>query len=228
MLAARTETCFMSGKRFSIAQLMIVVALAAVDLAVARATPWEIVTFPTVWVAMGILNFLVVWKMILRRTFRAFHYTFLIILPVAFVVMANNVAMEVFHPLGTLVRWYQQLSGKNTNSISLIGFVRIGEGWMAAFLSVALAYAVGWVATWLERHRAWDIAAFWRGVLIGLLVAALATTLDDVTWGWLPVERFSIRWIGRLIVLGASLIFGAWLGLSRLKSSRSDLAGQIG
>jgi hypothetical protein len=127
-----------------------------------------------------------------------------------------------------LVRWYQQVSGENTNSIALIGFVYIGDMWMAAFLSVALACAVGWVASWLERHRAWDIAAFWRGVLVGLLVAVLATTLDDAAWGWLPAEKFSIRWIGRMIVLGACLILGAWLGLSRLKSSRSDLAGQKG
>jgi hypothetical protein len=37
----------MSAKRASIGQVMMVVALAAVNLAVVRAAPLEIVTFPT-------------------------------------------------------------------------------------------------------------------------------------------------------------------------------------
>ncbi len=53
------------------------------------ATPWGVFTVATVWIAMGILNFLVVWKLMLRWTFRAFQYTFLFVLIVAFPVMAN-------------------------------------------------------------------------------------------------------------------------------------------
>jgi hypothetical protein len=45
----------MPSKRVSIAQVMMIVALAAGNLAIARATPWEIVSVPTIWVALGIL-----------------------------------------------------------------------------------------------------------------------------------------------------------------------------
>ena len=63
-----------------------------------------------IWVVMGILDFLIVWKLILRRSLQAFHYTFLIVLFVSFFVLATLVATERLHPLGLLVRWYQHLS----------------------------------------------------------------------------------------------------------------------
>ncbi len=217
----------MSGRRVSIAQGMIVIALAAVNLAIARATPWEIVSSPGLWAVMGILDFLIVWKLIARRPFRAFHYTFLFVFVVAFLVMIHLVAIERLTPLGLLVRWYQQLSGEKTNRILPLGFVPNGEDWMAGFLSFVLACAVGWVAAWLERNRRWDIAAFWRGALIGLLVAALAFTFYDAAWGGLPLETYSIRWTGWLVLLATGLIVGGRMGLSRLKSSRSDPESRI-
>jgi hypothetical protein len=218
---------FMSTKRASIAQVMMIVALAAVNLAIAHATPWEIVTYPSLWVVMGLLDFLVVWKLILRRSFRAFHYTFQIVFVIAFFVMANLVATERLSPLGLLVRWYQHLSAEKTNSISLLGFVRIGEFWAVGFISFALAWAVGWVAAWLERRRDWDIAAFWRGALIGFLIAGLLATIDDMASGGLPLETYSIRWTGRMVLLGAGMILGGWMGLSWLKSSRTEPEGPI-
>jgi hypothetical protein len=199
---------------------MMVVALAAVNLAIARASPWEIVVFPSLWVMMGILDFVIVWKLIARRTFRAFQYTFMIVFVVAFFVMANLVAIERLHPLGLPIRWYQQLSGVKIDRIGLLGFIEIGEFWTVGFISFALAWAVGWVAAWLERRRQWDIAAFWRGALIGLLTAGLVATIDDATRGWQPLETYSTRWAGRMVLLGAGLILGGRMGLSRLKSNK--------
>ena len=103
--------------RATIGQVMTLVALAALNLAVARAAPWDIVVFPTLWVLLGTIDFVVFWKLILRRSLQAFHYTCLIVFVTAFIVMANLVATERFHPLSPLVRWYQQLPGEGTNRI---------------------------------------------------------------------------------------------------------------
>jgi Putative restriction endonuclease len=183
IVAARKKTCAMSAKRSSIAQVKMVVALAAVNLAVVRAAPMEVVTYPTLWVLLGSFDFLIFWKLTLNRSLRAFHYTFLIVFVIAFVVMANFVATERLRPLGILVRWYQQLMGEKTNSISL-GFIRIGEFWMDCFLTFTLACAIGLVATWLERRRDWDIAAFFRGALVGFGIANLLALIDGAALGW--------------------------------------------
>jgi hypothetical protein len=214
-----------SAKRVSIiSRAMMVVALAAVNLAVIRAVPdlihaapSELVIYPHLWVLLGCIDFLIIWKLILTRSLRAFHYTFLIVFVIAFFVIAFFVATERIHPLGYLVRWYQYLAGENTTSISL-GFLRIGELWMACFLSFTLACAIGLAATWLERRRGWDIAAFFRGALIGLGIFILLAVIHDAAWPGPPPS--AVRMIVRLIVLGVCLTLGGLMGLSRLKSKR--------
>ena len=205
----------MSAKRFSIGQVMMVVALAAVNLAVTRAA-LGVDFYPQVLVVyLGSIDFLIIWKLILNRSLRALHYTFLIVFFVAFVVMANLVATERLHPLGLLVRLYQHLTGENTNSISL-GFLAIGELWMACFLSFSLACATGLVAAWLERRRGWDIAAFYRGALVGCVIGSLPSIFAQAAWrGAEPV------FVGRIgaVAWWACMLLGGLLGLSRLKSS---------
>jgi hypothetical protein len=211
-----------SSRRASIAQVMIVVAIVAVNLGLLRVTPMEIVTFPTVWVLLGTIDFVVIWKIVLTRALRAFHYTFLIVFVIAYLVLAYFVSMERLHPLGLLVRWYQQLAGEKTNLISL-GWLRRAESeiWMACFLSLLLACATGSVAAWLESRRGWDIAAFFRGALVGLGIAMLLAMIDDAVWG--SVAKSPARWIGRWVLLGACLVLGGSIGLSRMKSTRTDL-----
>jgi hypothetical protein len=201
--------------RVTVGQMMIVIALAALNLAVACAAPWEVVVYPSLWVFLGTVDFVVLWKVILGRSLQAFHYTCLIVV-VAFFVMANFVATERFHPLGPLVRWYEQLSGEGTNSISISsGYLGIADFWMACFLSLTLGSGIGWVAAWLERRRGWDIAAFLRGALIGLGIASLSSIVAHAAWG--GAEPQPVLWIER-VVLAVCLILGGLLGLTRLKS----------
>src|SRR5262245_54506843 len=123
----------MSAKRVSIRQVMMVIALAAMSLAVTRAALGVDTSPQGLVVLLGSIDFLVIWKLILNRSLRAFHYTFLIVFVVSFFVMANEVAMERFHPLGVLVRCYQHVTGEKTPGISL-GFLKSGERgeiWMA-------------------------------------------------------------------------------------------------
>ena len=226
----RTETSLLAGlnlancekgatvstRRASIAQVMFVVALAAANLALIRELPVGVSAYPTVWMISGVINFLVVWRLILNRGLRAFHYTFTIVFVIVSIVAINLVASERVHPLGFLVRWYQELSGGNTISIAQ-GHLWIGEFWVACFLSFTLALAVGLLAGRLERGRGWDIAAFWRGVLAGFGVAALVLELADATV-WHRAEPSSAQLITRLAILGACVVAGGVTGLRWLRS----------
>jgi hypothetical protein len=207
-----------SAKRTSIGQVMMTIALVAVNLAILRATPMEIVTFPSAWVMLGTIDFVVLWKLILKRSFRAFHYTFMIVFVIAYFVTAVLVTTERLHPLGLLVRVYQQIAGEHANVISP-GYTWEGEVWFVGFLSFSLAWALGLGAAWLERRRNWDIAAFFRGALVGFGTAALLLTLADVaaSGGIVSPARLSVR----LVLMGVCMTVGGRMGLSRMKSNMS-------
>jgi hypothetical protein len=217
ILTVLKETCAMSAKRFSIRQVMMVVALAAVNLAVTRAALGVDIYPQVLVVLLGSIDFLVIWELILSRSLRAFDYTFLIVFLVSFIVMAHEVTMERFLPLGVLARWYQQVTGEETTSISLslLSNGERGALWMACLLSFTLGCAIGSVAAWLEKRRGWDIAAFLRGALIGLAIAGLLQTVAHAARG--VAEPLSVLWIER-VVLMVGLVLGGFLGLSRLKS----------
>ena len=53
----------------------------------------EITTYPTVWVFIACADFVIFWKLILKRSLCAFAYTFLIFFVVGFIVMANLLAI---------------------------------------------------------------------------------------------------------------------------------------
>jgi hypothetical protein len=218
------ETCAMSAKRVSIRQVMMVVALAAVNLALTRAALSADFYPQLLVVLLGSIDFLITWKLILNRSLRAFHYTFVVVFVITFFVMAHEVSMERFHPLGVLVRSYQHATGEKTTSIAF-AFLEPGELWMACVLSFALGCAIGWVAAWLEGRRGWDIAAFLRGALLGLGISGLLSIVAHAAWG--GAEPLFVRWLetaGSWICL----ILGGLLGLSRLKSRRPGGEGRNG
>jgi hypothetical protein len=75
---------------------------------------------------------------------------------------------------------------------------------------------MGLAAAWLEANRGWDIAAVWRGALVGFSVATSLLTLIDVADGRGPDGPVGIPL--RLVVLGIGVLLGGKIGLSRLKS----------
>ncbi len=213
----------MSGSKFSIRQVMVLIALAAVSLGVVRAVPLEFLASPTIWILVGALDFVIAWRLILQRPFDSLHYTALVVVIIAFYILASLVWSGSIRPLSVLfVRWYQQLFSEGTSSFSRAGYLRVGEIWAAAFLSLLLALSAGWTAAWLDRRLGWDIAAFWRGALLGLFVACLLTTIDDVAHGGVPMQTFSIRWLRRMVGLGVGVIAGGWAGCRWLRSSRVE------
>ncbi len=213
----------MSRSKLSIRQVMFLIALAAVSLAVVRAVPLEFLTSPTIWILVGALDFVIAWKLILQRPFTTLHYTALVVVIIAYLILANLAWSGSIRPLSVLlVRWYQQLFSEGTSSFSRAGSLRVGEIWAAAVLSLLLALSAGWAALWLDRRLGWDIAAFWRGALLGLFVACLLATIDDAVHGGIPLQKFSIRWVCRMAGLGVGVIAGGWAGCRWLRSSRVE------
>jgi hypothetical protein len=208
-------TLALPARRASIAQVMSVIALVALNLALVRSVPADVLGYPTIWVFLALIDFVIFWKPILRRLFRAFHYTFFFSFVVVYIVMANAVAIERIHLLSHLVRWYQHVSEANAISISP-GFLHIGEVWMACALSFALAIGIGIVAAWLERRLDWDIAAFWRVAFLGLGVFTVVSIAFELVWG--GGELSSSQRIVNLLLMTICTLLGGRMGLSRLRS----------
>jgi hypothetical protein len=206
--ADRMETRVRSAKRLSIRQVMVLIALVAISLAVVRAVPLGYLTYPTIWIFVGILDFVIAWKLMFERQLSAFHYTAILVVVVAFGVLANLAAAGSIQPLGLLARGYQQLSAERINSLSLAGFLQVGEIWAAALLSILLAFSAGWIAAWLERRLAWDIAAFWRGAFVGLPIAGVLALIYDVA----HPEPGYVHLAPRRIIIGAFVLSGGLMG----------------
>ncbi len=204
----------------SIARVMMLVAVVAMNCALLREVSWEFLTAPTVWAAMGILDFLVLWKLILRRQLRGSHYTFLIVFVVAFLVLVYLAARERIHPAGPFIRWYQQVQDNSGNRVFPVWVVAQSNIWLAAGTALLLALIAGLFAGWLERRRGWDIAAFFRGSLVGFGIANLFAMLNLAALGEAP--QGSPAFYANLVVLAICMMGGGIWGLSRFKSTPLD------
>jgi hypothetical protein len=198
---------------FSIGRLMKVVALVALNLTLVRAVPPEM-RFAGHWFLLGVLDFLILWKGILRRPLRAFHYTFLIVFVVGFIVLSNQVAMNRLHLIGPIAGWYRHVTGQSSTRPALTDF---DEFWAAGALALAVAWAAGLLASRLGRGRGWDVAAFLRGALVGFGLFGLIATVHHAAAG--PSEPTTPTVAVSLGLLGVSVVVGGLVGLRRLKSS---------
>ncbi len=203
----------MSRRSFSIGRLMAVIALLAVNLAVLRQMESSLVG--AYWLMLGVLDYLIVWKGILRRPLRAFQYTLFIVSWVGSIVLAVQVAMERLHLLGPIVRWRQQTTGDLMQGVDRIEYLlRVGEFWAAGLLGFLIALAAGLLASWLEGNKGWDVAAFWRGSLVGVVVLGLIETALRV----LAPFGLGDPGVPRYGLLAGVVVSGGLIGLAKLKS----------
>jgi hypothetical protein len=185
----------MKKNQVSLSQIMFFVMIMAVNMALMRAPFWE-AGFAGHWFALAVVDFIVVWKAVLRRPFRAFHYVLLIAFVVGFVVLANNVAqgrLQIF-----------------------------GGYWTAGFLALLVAYAASLLASWLERSRGWDIAAFIRGALLGLVGASLIAVGERAIVGPLATP-IAGGWLDAVI----AIVGGGLIGLAKLRSKGLGTVGDV-
>lgn len=213
----------MTDERISIARVMLIIALVAANCALLREVSWDFLPYPTIWSGLGILDFLILWRLILRWPLRAAHYTFLVLFVQAFIILTNLAARELIHPTGPLFRLYQRNTGDTSQSITRMAIGTFGDVWLAALMALLLAWTAGMLAGWLERRRGWDIAAFWRGVLVVIGLVSLFATLVHAVLGppppGSPVQPpGSPATYSNLVGLAVCMIVGGILGLSRFKS----------
>ena len=140
----------LSDRGITIGRVMMIIALAAANLALLREVPWETHKYPTIWVFLGIVDYVVLRKLILRRTLRAADYAFLIVLVVAFIPLVYLTAEERIHPVGPLIRAYQLAAGDAGAGVVGLGIAFVCDIWMAAAMAILIAWAAA------SRRHGWN------------------------------------------------------------------------
>jgi uncharacterized membrane protein HdeD (DUF308 family) len=205
----------MSERNVSIALLMKLTALAAVNLALfmfadlrPMVSPLE--TPPGLFIVAA-LNLVIVQSVILGRPLRAFHFTFLVVGAIASVglpiFMFRYGARRPEWSLGIL----ESLNGSQLFGAHLLEADRL--------LTSAMCLLVAWVAAkslaWrVQRSRnppgrwAQGVAAFFQGVLIGLGVLLLVLTiLHSLFYAEVPAPH-TAGWYAHWALVGLSPIVG--------------------
>jgi hypothetical protein len=188
----------MSGKGVSIAFVMKLTALIALNLAMLVEAPW-IPESPPVLFAVVMLDLVIVQVLILGRPLRAFHYTFFFVGALSCAVVtvlaflrASGPNVGSLHVIETLIRWSREIQGGRKGFVGQreLGAIARYERWVTCTLSLLPAWGVGWLAARWVRLRGgpttgWvrGLKAFAQGVVIGFFVLTLGTTLSAIVWG---------------------------------------------
>ncbi len=209
-------------RRFSIARAMLFIALVGGNCALLREFPWWSLGNPTILCLLGVVDFVIVWKVTLSRPFQAAQYTFLTVFVVAYLVLVNLATRELIHPTGPLIPWYQRTGGMWGTNLSL-RFAWLADIWATVLIAFLLAGTVAWLAAWLERKRGWDIAAFFRGALVGFGTANVVALLSFPFLG--EAAPGSLARYLNLGSLTVCVVAGGFLGLRWLKSKPARSPG---
>ena len=204
--------------RLSIASVMKLTALVAVDLALVGGDTWWLLGIPVILILVVALNLALVQVFLLRRPLRAFHYTFMavgMVSSIAFSVLVSdpnslgvNVAIVWQHRGANGVAWLARIYQEDYHTFRTI----LGLG--AGFLTLLTAWASGLLVAWVMRRRCQRLGGEARSsapVVAGALAGfGLATISSHGLFSALrkaPVP-FSRSWYAFL----GSLAAGAFLG----------------
>lgn len=192
----------MSGGRVSIAGVMKLTAIIALNLAVLRVVPVMLADAPPFLFAIVVLDLVLVQAAGFGRPLRAFHYTFLIVGVVSTGVITalafrqSNPAPGSLHILETAIQHHRAVRGQN-RVISLdieFPMLAAAERWVTCILGLLPAWAAAVLASWsmrrgCRRKSEWgrSVAAFLKGALIGFGLFSLGATLAYSCFGpWSP------------------------------------------
>jgi hypothetical protein len=188
----------MAGKSISIAFLMRLTALVALNLALLSNVPLLFVTSPVVFALLVSLNLVLIQAVLLNRPLQSFHDTFLVVFAVSSVAFTI-----VFLP------WLHR-------SRYVVVVVDVSS------LLVACAIAQ-WRASSVRQQggrtddRSQAVSIFFQGAVIGFAVFGLGTTLAAWVVDEAPLP-YTTRWFLHTIGLVVCPIVG---GLSTLYATRS-------
>jgi hypothetical protein len=187
-----------SSKRFSIAVVMKLTAIIALNFAVLRLVPEMRAGFPTSVFAIVMINLLLVQAVALGLPLRVFHFTFLIVgfiscgVTIALVFTISRPVPGSLRILEAAIQHYRSVGGQSRVISPLIEFpmLRTAEAWLACILGLLPAWAAAVLASWSMRRRfrltsEWCriVAAFLKGALIGFGFFCLGVTLANSFFG---------------------------------------------
>jgi|GEM_PF-2331466 len=153
--------------------------LALANVAITLTPFWES-DFAGHWFAIAIVDYLVIWKVVLRRPLGAFSYIFIIIFIHTYGALTNLVVVGRLPSARSITRFHQYVTGTRVDGDALL---RVIGFWLSGIYGFAVALAAGLLARRLERRRGWGIAVFVRGALLGLCVGAVFAILERETFG---------------------------------------------
>ncbi len=182
----------MSSQRFSIAVVMKLIAIIALNLAVLRVVPEMRAASPPSVFAIVMINLLLVQTVALGRPLRAFHYTFLIVgllstgVMIALAFSRSSPVPGSLRILETVIHHYRAIRVQSRVLSPLIKFLMLptAEAWLACILGLLPAWAAAVLASWTmrrpyRRKSEWGqiVAAFLKGALIGFGFFCVGATL---------------------------------------------------
>jgi len=224
------------GRGLSIALVMRLTALVALNLAVLRLMP-VIPESPPFLFALVVLDIVLVQAVALGRPLRAFHYTFLIVgvlstgLITALAFRDSRPVIGSLHILETIIQWHRAARGETGVVSPHMEFPRLAsaERWVTGTIGLVPAWAAGVIVSRRMRQgrppgrRGRDIVAFLQGALIGLGFFAAGSTLA-FGFGFGPPVPHTAGWHALRAALATCPILGgtAVAVWTRLKSRRLE------
>ena len=223
----------MPGKGLSIALVMRLTALVALNLALLRLMP-VIPESPPFLFALVVLDLVLVQAVALGRPLRAFHYTFLIVgvlstgLITALAFRVSRPVIGSLHILETLIWAARGETGVVSLHMEFPGLAA-AERWVTGTIALLPAWAAAVMASRrIRRGRppgrlVRDIAAFLQGALIGLGFFAAGSTLA-FAFGFGPPVPHTAGWHALRAALATCPVLGgtAVVLWTRLKSRKVE------
>lgn len=223
----------MASGRVSLALIMRLTVLVALNLALLRDLAWML-RVPVFFFIVAAINVVLVQAVVLGRPLGVFHAAFLI-LGTVFAIVSNVLIGLDPRPgtgpslvLGTLIQGYRAITDDDrfsqfTNSPTSWE----ADCWVLNLLGLSLAWAGGQNAARVPRRRGprsrgWDgdATAFFQGAVIGFGLFSIGTVIHSSIRPDLPIPQ-TFRWYAHRVGMAASPILAGFAVLYLSRSRRT-------
>jgi len=203
------------GRRFSIAVVMKLTAIIALNLAISRVVPDKLFEAPPCLFLIVALDLALVQAVAFGRPLRTFYFTFLIVgvlstgVVTALSFRSSNPMWGSLHILEAAILHHRAVRGQSRVLSLYYEFPMLltAERWLTGTLGLLPAWAAAVLASWwmgrrYRRKSEWrqSVAAYLQGTLIGLGLFCVGVTLVALLAPWMIRDPASalryIYWVG--------------------------------
>jgi hypothetical protein len=234
-----------SGRRFSIAVVMKLTAIIALNLAMRRVVPDMLFEAPPFLFLIVALDLALVQAVAFGRPLRTFYFTFLIVgvlstgVVTALSFRSSNPMLGSLHILEAAIQHHRAVRGQS-RVISLYNefpMLATAERWLTCTLGLLPAWAAAVLTSWWMRRRCrrkgeWrqSVAAYLQGTLIGFGLLCVGVTLVYLLApSWIhdpPTALWYIYWMGLVscpLLGGLAVVTLTRLRLKKHQGERPNL-----